>query len=119
ATRDPVVNLERYSGDRSWEPNLDVSQFHKYAVWRQWRLYITYEPWNRARLYDRVDHRVCCWELQCRARSHRRCRTARPDLRERWPSRLVATAAEDRLNAQRALDIGDVGDLDLIHVVGL
>jgi hypothetical protein len=32
-------------------------------------------------------------------RSHRRCWTARPDLGERWPSRLVATAAEDCLNS--------------------
>src|SRR6516225_9997308 len=31
-------------------------------------------------------------------RPHRRCRTSRPDLGERWSSRLVATAAEDRLN---------------------
>ncbi len=30
--------------------------------------------------------------------SHRRCWPARPDLGERWPSRLVATAAEDRLS---------------------
>jgi hypothetical protein len=28
--------------------------------------------------------------------AHRRCWSARNDLRERWPSRLVATAAEDR-----------------------
>ena len=33
-----------------------------------------------------------------RPRSHRRCWTSRPDLGERWPSRLVATAAEDRLS---------------------
>jgi hypothetical protein len=33
-------------------------------------------------------------------RPHRRCRTARPDLCERRPSRLVATA-EDRLNISR------------------
>ena len=31
-------------------------------------------------------------------RSHRRCWSARSDLGERWPSRLVATAAEDRLS---------------------
>jgi hypothetical protein len=40
-------------------------------------------------------------ELQPQAgagpRPHRRCRTGRPDLGERWPSRLVATAEEDRL----------------------
>jgi hypothetical protein len=30
--------------------------------------------------------------------SYRRCWTAGPDLGERGPSRLVATAAEDRLN---------------------
>ena len=29
---------------------------------------------------------------------HRRCWSSRPDLGERWPSRLVATAAEDRLS---------------------
>jgi hypothetical protein len=34
-------------------------------------------------------------------RSHRRCWPARPDLGERWPSRLVATSAEDRLNIRR------------------
>src|SRR5215831_17124967 len=33
-----------------------------------------------------------------RPRSHRRCRTCRPDLGERWLARLVATAEEDRLN---------------------
>jgi hypothetical protein len=32
---------------------------------------------------------------------HRRCRTSRPDLGGRWPSRLVATAAEDRLTVRR------------------
>jgi hypothetical protein len=32
-----------------------------------------------------------------RSWSHRRCRTSGPDLRERWPSRLVATAAENDL----------------------
>jgi probable HAF family extracellular repeat protein len=30
-------------------------------------------------------------------RLHRRCWPSRPDLGERWPSRLVATAEEDRL----------------------
>jgi len=30
--------------------------------------------------------------------AHRRCWPSRPDLGERWPSRLVATAAEDRLS---------------------
>src|SRR5262249_386640 len=30
-------------------------------------------------------------------RPHRRCRTAWPDLGERWPSRLVATATADRV----------------------
>jgi hypothetical protein len=29
---------------------------------------------------------------------YRRCRTSRPDLGGRWPSRLVATAAQDRLS---------------------
>jgi hypothetical protein len=29
------------------------------------------------------------------------CRAARPDLGERWPSRLVATAEEDRLRFRR------------------
>jgi hypothetical protein len=33
--------------------------------------------------------------------AHRRCWPARPDLGERWPSRLVATAEEDRLNIRR------------------
>jgi hypothetical protein len=33
-----------------------------------------------------------------RPRTHRRCRTARPNLGERWSSRLVATTAEDRLS---------------------
>jgi hypothetical protein len=32
-----------------------------------------------------------------RARPHRGCWFSRPDLGERWPSRLVATAAEDRV----------------------
>jgi hypothetical protein len=36
-----------------------------------------------------------------RPRSNRRSRAARPDRRVRWPSRLVATAAEDRLNFRR------------------
>jgi hypothetical protein len=36
-------------------------------------------------------------------RSHRRCRAARPDLGERWPSRLVAAAAEDCLSEARAV----------------
>jgi len=36
-----------------------------------------------------------------RPRPHRRCRTPRPDLGVRWPSRLVATAAEERLNIGR------------------
>ena len=31
----------------------------------------------------------------------RRCRTSRPDLGERWPSRLVAAAAEDSLIIRR------------------
>src|SRR5262249_45851219 len=34
-------------------------------------------------------------------RSHRRCRTSRSDLGVRWPARLVATAAEDRLSIKR------------------
>ena len=34
------------------------------------------------------------------ARAHRRCRTSRPDLGWRWPSRLVATAEEGRLSFQ-------------------
>src|SRR6516165_10660465 len=33
-------------------------------------------------------------------RSYCRCRTAGPDLGERWPSRLVATAAEKRLGSK-------------------
>ena len=33
-----------------------------------------------------------------RSRSNQRSRAARPDRRVRWPSRLVATASEDRLN---------------------
>jgi hypothetical protein len=32
-----------------------------------------------------------------------RCRIARPDLGEWWPSRLVAMAAEDRLSIKRNL----------------
>jgi hypothetical protein len=32
-----------------------------------------------------------------------RCWSARPDLGKRWPSRLVATAAEDRLNIYATL----------------
>jgi hypothetical protein len=35
------------------------------------------------------------------SRSHRWCWTARPDLGGRWPSRLVATAAENRLSFRR------------------
>jgi hypothetical protein len=38
--------------------------------------------------------------LSKKSRPHRECWPARPDLRKRWPSRLVATAAEDRLNIQ-------------------
>jgi hypothetical protein len=34
-------------------------------------------------------------------RSHRWRWTSRPDLGERWPSRLVAMAAEDRLSIRR------------------
>src|SRR5207237_7057749 len=34
-----------------------------------------------------------------RTRSYRWCWTARPDLGERWPSRLVATAAADCVSA--------------------
>jgi hypothetical protein len=37
-------------------------------------------------------------------RPDRRCWTARPDLGERWSSRLVATAAEERLS-NTALDL--------------
>jgi len=36
------------------------------------------------------------WET--RPRPHRWCRTSRLDLGVLWPSRLVAAAAEDRLN---------------------
>jgi len=36
-------------------------------------------------------------------RSHRGCWPARPDLGERWPSRLVATAEEDRVSFRRNL----------------
>jgi hypothetical protein len=35
------------------------------------------------------------------SRSHRWCWPARPDLGECWPSRLVATAAENRLSFRR------------------
>src|SRR5215510_3821488 len=34
-------------------------------------------------------------------RPHCRCWLSRPDLGERWPSRLVATAAEERLSFRR------------------
>jgi hypothetical protein len=34
----------------------------------------------------------------CGPRSHRRCGTSRPDVGGWWASRLVATAAENRLN---------------------
>jgi hypothetical protein len=46
----------------------------------------------------------CCLRhiLYSCARTASGCRTARPDLGWRWPSRLVATAAEDRLNTQSA-----------------
>ena len=36
-------------------------------------------------------------------RSHRRCRTARPDLGERWSSWLVATPSADRLKSAIAM----------------
>jgi|SRR6516165_10127467 hypothetical protein len=36
-----------------------------------------------------------------RSRSHRRCWPSGPHLGERWPSRLVATAEEDRLSFRR------------------
>src|SRR5215472_13401854 len=41
------------------------------------------------------------WNARRRPRSHRRRWPARSDLGRRWPSRLVATAAEDRLNIWR------------------
>jgi hypothetical protein len=45
--------------------------------------------------------RVCpIWGLRWRS-PHRRCWPSRPDLGKRWPSRLVATAAEDRLISAR------------------
>jgi hypothetical protein len=37
-------------------------------------------------------------ERRLTAGPHRRCRTARSDPGERWPSRLVAAAAENRLS---------------------
>ena len=36
------------------------------------------------------------WRLERGSRPHRRCWPSRPDLGGRWPSRLVATAAENR-----------------------
>ena len=47
-----------------------------------------------------MHHRHTMYRL---SRPHRRCWTARPDLGERWPSRLVATAAENRLSIKRNL----------------
>jgi hypothetical protein len=38
-----------------------------------------------------------CGECEHPDRRHRWCWTSRPDLGERWPSRLVATAAKNRL----------------------
>jgi hypothetical protein len=40
---------------------------------------------------------------KCRSRSHRGCGTAGPDFCWWWPSRLVATASEDRLIIKRDL----------------
>jgi len=51
----------------------------------------------RSKRTGRID--VCsCIKSKSGPRSHRRCWPARPDLCERWPSRLVAAAAEDRLS---------------------
>jgi hypothetical protein len=49
---------------------------------------------NRKKLY-RVG------PLVIGSRPHRRCWPSRPCLRERWPCRLVATAAEDRLSIRQ------------------
>jgi len=43
--------------------------------------------------------RKALWRLK---RPHRRCWPSRPDPCWRWPSRLVATAAENRLSLRRA-----------------
>jgi hypothetical protein len=49
------------------------------------------------RWYQRRDGRAV-WRHKYCSRPNRRCRTSGPDLRLRWPSRLVATAEEDRLS---------------------
>src|SRR5262245_26730433 len=45
-----------------------------------------------------------------RPRPHRRCWPSRPDLGERWPSRLVATAEEDRLRHLAQLALSNLGE---------
>jgi hypothetical protein len=52
-----------------------------------------------ARFYFSAPYRVAGHDVG--PRLHRWCWPARPDLGERWPSRLVATAAEDRLTFRR------------------
>jgi hypothetical protein len=65
--------------------NADRSRLCAYAAFMAWRR-ITVCPKNRTHRYRFTG-----------ARPHRRCWPSRPDLGERWPARLVATAAEDRL----------------------
>jgi hypothetical protein len=48
---------------------------------------------RRLRIFNSIYHN--------RPRTHRRCRTSRSDLGLRWPARLVATTAEDRLSFRR------------------
>src|SRR5215510_388122 len=54
--------------------------------------------YNRNRSFvHRKDHGRIEGGIPGSPRPHRRRRTSRADLGERWPSRLVATAAEDHL----------------------
>src|SRR5262249_24544963 len=67
---------------------------------------IAQDPFVNAPIADvEFDFFHVCPETQgnpsvCGARPHRGCRTPRPNSRERWPSRLVATAEEGRLNGR-------------------
>src|SRR5262245_24241207 len=52
-------------------------------------------------IYAEKNQNTATWSLSLVSEVPRPvagCRTPRPDLGERWPSRLVATAAENRLN---------------------
>src|SRR5262249_41913407 len=49
----------------------------------------------------RKDHGRIEAGIPCSPRPHRRRRTSRSNLGQRWPARLVPTAEEDRLSVRR------------------